>query len=130
MSSSSKNDLLGKKRPQRSFFPPEVVFCLQMCYASYQEYQKRSTCIIRQALRKEDTMSYLIKDTTEEERRKIGEESLGNLSGACDGCSQRVADMYDAYIRGEMELRDINMAYSARYVKGAMDKEPRSSCPM
>ena len=48
-------------------------------------------------------MSYLIKDTTEEERRKIVEESLGNLSGACDGCSQRVADMYDAYIRGEME---------------------------
>ena len=41
-------------------------------------------------------MSYLIKDTTEEERRKIVEESLGNLSGACDGCSQRVADMYDA----------------------------------
>ena len=51
-------------------------------------------------------MSYLIKDTTEEERRRIVEESLGNLSGACDGCSQRVADMYDAYIRGEMELKD------------------------
>ena len=49
-------------------------------------------------------MSYLIKDTTEEERRKIVEESLGNLSGACDGCSARVADMYDAYIRGEMEV--------------------------
>ena len=47
-------------------------------------------------------MSYLIKDTTEEERRRIG----------------------------EMELRDINMAYSARYVKGAMDREPRSSCQM
>ena len=75
-------------------------------------------------------MSYLIKDTTEEERRRIVEESLGNLSGACDGCSVRVADMYDAYIRREMELRDINMAYSARYVKGAMDKEPRSSCSM
>ena len=68
-------------------------------------------------------MSYLIKDTTEEERRRI-------VDGACDGCSVRVADMYDAYIRGEMELRDINMAYSARYVKGAMDKEPRSSCTM
>ena len=75
-------------------------------------------------------MSFLIKDTTEEERRRIVEESLGNLSGACDGCSQRVADMYDAYIRGEMELRDINMAFSTRYVKGAMEREPRSSCPM
>ena len=81
-------------------------------------------------LRKEDEMSYLIKDTTEEERRRIVEESLGNLSGACDGCSARVADMYDAYIRGEMELRDVNMAFSARYVKGAMDREPRSSCTM
>ena len=47
-------------------------------------------------IEQEDKMSYLIKDTTEEERRKIVEESLGNLSGACDGCSQRVADMYDA----------------------------------
>ena len=75
-------------------------------------------------------MSYLIKDTTEEERRRIVEESLGNLSGMCDGCSARTADMYDAYIRGEMELRDINKAYSARYVKGAMDREPRSSCQM
>ena len=37
-------------------------------------------------------MSYLIKDTTEEERRRIVEESLGNLSGACDGCSVRVAE--------------------------------------
>jgi hypothetical protein len=75
-------------------------------------------------------MSFLIKDTTEEERRRIVEESLGNLSGACDGCSQRVADMYDAYIRGEMELRDINMAFSTRYVKGGMEREPRSSCQM
>ena len=72
-------------------------------------------------------MSYLIKDTTEEERRRIVEESLGNLSGACDGCSVRVADMYDAYIRGEKELREINMAYSTRSVKGGMERE-RSSC--
>ena len=41
-------------------------------------------------------MSYLIKDTTEEERRRIVEDALGNLDGACDGCSARVADMYDA----------------------------------
>ena len=77
-------------------------------------------------------MSYLIKDTTEEERRKIVEESLGNLSGACDGCSQRVADMYDAYIRGEMELRELNMAFSTRYVKGDMDRHQGSttSCGM
>ena len=30
---------------------------------------------------------YLIKDTTKEEREKIVEESLGNMSATCDGCS-------------------------------------------
>lgn len=77
-------------------------------------------------------MSYLIKDTTEEERRRIVEESLGNLDGACDGCAARVAEMYDAYIRGEKELREINMAFSTRYVKGDMDREQGStrSCVM
>ena len=55
---------------------------------------------------------------------------MSYLIKECDGCSQRVADMYDAYIRGEMELKDINMAFSTRYVKGAMEREPRSSCPM
>ena len=77
-------------------------------------------------------MSYLIKDTTEEERRKIVEESLCNLEGACDGCAARVAEMYDAYIRGEKELREINMVFSARYVKGDMDRDQGStrSCVM
>lgn len=77
-------------------------------------------------------MSYLIKDTTEDERRRIVEESLGNLEGACDGCAARVAEMYDAYIRGEMELREINMAFSTRYVKGDMhrDQDSTRSCVM
>lgn len=37
--------------------------------------------------KKEKTMSILIKDTTKEERAKIVEESIGNIAGACDGCS-------------------------------------------
>ena len=61
--------------------------------------------------------SYQIKETTEEERRRIVEEALENLNGGCDGCAARVADMYEAYIRGEKELRDINMAFRAEYVK-------------
>lgn len=73
---------------------------------------------------------YLIKDTTMEERRKIVEEALGNIEATCDGCSPRIIDMYDAYIRGEKELRDINMEFNAHYVKGGMDKEDRRSCPM
>ena len=77
-------------------------------------------------------MSYLIKDTTEEERRRIVEDALGNLDGACDGCSARVADMYDAYIRGEMELKDINMAFRMQYIKDDMEKETtiNGSCPL
>ena len=31
--------------------------------------------------------SYLIKDTTPEERRRIVEESIGNIEAACDGCA-------------------------------------------
>ena len=34
---------------------------------------------------------YLIKDTTVEERKKIGEESLGNISADCDGCMSGLA---------------------------------------
>ena len=73
---------------------------------------------------------YLIKDTTMEERKKIVEESLGNIEASCDGCFQRVVDMYDAYIRGEKELRDINMEFNARYERGDMDKEEKRSCIM
>ena len=35
---------------------------------------------------------YLIKDTTKEERRKIVEESLGNIEANCDGCMSGLAE--------------------------------------
>ena len=73
---------------------------------------------------------YLIKDTTMEERKRIVEESLGNIEATCDGCSQRIVDMYDAYIRGEKEIREITMEFNARYVKGDMDKDDKGSCQM
>lgn len=72
---------------------------------------------------------YLIKDTTKEERQKIVEESLGNISAYCDGCMAGLAEMYEAYIRGEKEIRDINMEFQARYVKGGMDREKGPGCP-
>lgn len=71
--------------------------------------------------------SYLIKDTTEAERREIVEEALGNLNGTCDGCSAGLADMYQDYIDGKKELREINMAFRTRYVSGAEGPE-RGSC--
>ena len=71
--------------------------------------------------------SYLIKDTTREEREQIVAESLGNLSGSCDGCASGLADMYQDYIDGKRELREINQAFQARYVSGA-DGPAKSGC--
>ena len=55
---------------------------------------------------------YLIKETTCEERKQIVEEALGNLSASCDGCMAGLADMYQDYIDGKKEIRDINMEFT------------------
>ncbi len=75
-------------------------------------------------------MSYLIKDTTKEEREQIVKDSLGNIEANCDGCMAGLAEMYQDYIDGKKELREINMEFNARYVKDN-DMETRgSSCVM
>ncbi len=80
--------------------------------------------------RKNKMPGYLIKDTTKEERKQIVEESLGNIAANCDGCMSGLADMYQDYIDGKKEIRDINMEFNARYVRGDMDKEEKRSCPI
>lgn len=60
---------------------------------------------------------YLIKDTTKEERQQIVAESLGNVEAYCDGCMAGLAEMYQEYIDGKKEIREINMEFNARYVK-------------
>ena len=60
---------------------------------------------------------YLISETTKEEREKIVAESLGNIDAACDGCMSGLVEMYQDYIDGKKELREINMEFNARYVK-------------
>ena len=72
-------------------------------------------------------MSILIKDTTREEREKIVAESIGNISGSCDGCAAGLAEMYQDYIDGKREIRDINMEFRAGYVSGAQSPT-KSSC--
>ena len=74
--------------------------------------------------------SILIKDTTVEERKQIVKESLGNISASCDGCMARLSEMYDEYIEGKKEIRDINMEFNGHYLRGDMDKGERRSCPM
>lgn len=71
---------------------------------------------------------YLIKDTTREEREKIVEESLGNISANCDGCMAGLAEMYQDYIEGKKEIREINMEFHKGYLRGDMDKEERRNC--
>lgn len=73
--------------------------------------------------------SYLIKDTTREEREQIVAESIGNIESACDGCSPGLVEMYQDYIDGLKELREINMEFNARYVSG-MEGPGRSGCMM
>ena len=72
-------------------------------------------------------MSILIKDTTKEEREKIVSESIGNINGACDGYMAGLADMYQDYIDGKREIRDINMAFRAGYESGVEGPE-RPEC--
>ncbi len=71
--------------------------------------------------------SILIKDTTREERERIVAESIGNISGACDGCMAGLAEMYQDYIDGIKEIRDINMEFRAQYESG-IEAPERGNC--
>ena len=71
--------------------------------------------------------SILIADTTREEREQIVAESVGNIDGACDGCSPGLIKMYQDYIEGKKELREVNMEFQARYMSGATVPD-RSDC--
>jgi len=73
--------------------------------------------------------SILIKDTTREEREQIVEDALGGMDAACDGCSAGLYDMYQDYIDGKRELREINEEYRARYVSGR-EGPKRMGCSM
>lgn len=72
--------------------------------------------------------SILIADTTREEREQIVAEAIGNTEGACDGCAQGILNMYDAYIDGKMELREVNMAFRTGYVSGQTGPDKTAGC--
>ena len=71
--------------------------------------------------------SILIADTTREERERIVAQSIGNIDGMCDGCSPGLLRMYQDYIDGRMELREVNMAFNAGYTSGVQGPE-RAGC--
>lgn len=70
-----------------------------------------------------DMKSVLIKDTTKEEREAIIRQSL-DCGGGCENCTGcwlgggNPFEMYQRYIDGEMEIREINAEYNARYLRG------------
>jgi hypothetical protein len=72
-------------------------------------------------------MAYLISETTKEEREQIVKDSLGNIEANCDGCMAGLAEMYQDYIDGRKELREINMEFNARYIKDD-DMPGRDGC--
>ena len=69
--------------------------------------------------------SILIQDTTREERIKIVHNALWGGCGAecefCSGCDIRGGgsweSIYQPYIDGEKELREINASYTAPFVR-------------
>lgn len=76
----------------------------------------------------ESVESYLIRDTTREQRERIVKDSLGYSDV---GCEDRMDgyEMYLPYIEGKKELKEITMEYRARYLKD-MEREERGRCQM
>ena len=70
--------------------------------------------------------SILIKDTTREEREKIVHQALWSACGIdcefCSGCDNRgggrTETLYQDYIDGKREIREINELYRAPLVRG------------
>lgn len=70
--------------------------------------------------------SILIKDTTREERIQIVQQSLWGACGGdcefCSGCDNlgggSVERIYQPYIDGLKEIREINEEYRAPFVRG------------
>ena len=52
-----------------------------------------------------------------------------SIEAACDGCAPGVIEMYQAYIDGEKELREVNREYVAHYISGR-EGPTRSECGM
>lgn len=76
--------------------------------------------------------SILIKDTTKEEREQIVMTSL-DCGGGCENCSScwlgggTPWDIYQDYIDGKKEIREINMEFRAHYESG-VDGPEKADC--
>ena len=77
-------------------------------------------------------MKILIKDTTREEREEIIKNAL-SCGGGCENCTAcwlgggDPFKMYQDYIDGKREIREINMEFRANYESG-VDGPEKADC--
>ena len=62
-------------------------------------------------------MSYLIKDTSKEERKKIAKNAFGISVASDEIPSKEVIELTKKYINGEMELEDVQKKVIEMYRK-------------
>lgn len=62
-------------------------------------------------------MSFLIKDTTKEERKKIVKNAFGVTISSNEMPSKEVIELTKKYINGEMELEDVQKKVIEMYRK-------------
>ena len=62
-------------------------------------------------------MSYLIKDTTREERKNIVKNALGISIGANSTTSKEAVELAKEYIEGRLELKEVQKQIIERYKK-------------
>lgn len=63
-------------------------------------------------------MSYLIKDTSKEERKEIAKEALAISVASGRMPSKETIDLIKEYINGKMELEEVQKRIIEKYKKG------------
>ena len=92
----------------------------------YEDYNKSENTVFENIERMVIMKSILIKDTTREERIQIVHQALWGACGIdcefCSGCDNRgggrIEGIYQDYIDGKKEIREINAEYNAPFVRG------------
>ena len=62
-------------------------------------------------------MSYLIKDTTKEERKKIAKSALAISIGSNEMPTEETINLVKQYVDGKMELEEVQKKVIERYRK-------------